>query len=117
MRINRLAGVFMLSSCLWARPQGADEVQLLISAENTTNMRDGTRGLQAYLAPVGPLESRVRAGRVTISHALDDTGAVLTQATTNKFYSVSAGRVDDSKDLTSREPTPFSLWGLSKGSK
>jgi len=115
--MHRIAGVLILSSCLLARSQVTGEIQLLISAESTTNMRDGTRGLQAYLTPVGLLESRVRAGRVTISHALDDTGALLTQATTNKFYSVSVGRIDDSKDLTSREPTPFSLWGLAKGSK
>jgi TonB family protein len=117
MKIHRIAGMLILSGCLVARSQVTGEVQLLISAESTTNMRDGTRGLQAYLTPVGPLEARVRAGRVTISHALDDTGAVLTQATTNKFYSVSVGRIDDSKDLTSREPTPFLLGGLSKGSK
>ena len=117
MRINQFAGVLVLSTCLWARSQAADEVQLLVSAQNVTNMRTGDRGLDAYLAPVGPLESRIRAGRVTISHALDDTGAVLTQITTNKFYSISAGRIDDSRDLTSREPTPFSLWGISKGAK
>jgi TonB family protein len=117
MKISRLAGAVLLSSCLWAKAEVTDEVQLEISAEATANMRDGTRGVNAYLAPVGPLESRVRAGRVTLTHALDDTGAVLTQATTNKFYSVSVGRIDDSKDLTSGEPTPFSVWGLSKGAK
>jgi TonB family protein len=115
MKIRQLAGLLVLSACLGA--QAADEVQLEVSAERTLNIRNGTLGVNAYLAPVGPLESRVRAGRVTISHALDDTGVLLTQQGTNTFYSVSVGRIDDSKDLTSREPTPFSLWGLSKDAK
>ncbi len=117
MKISRIAVAMLLGGCLEAEAEVTDAVQLEISAETTVNMRDGTRGINAYLAPVGPLESRVRAGRVTLSHALDDNGAVLTQSTTNKFYSITAGRIDDSKDLTSREPTPFTLWGLSVGAK
>jgi TonB family protein len=54
---------------------------------------------------------------VTITQALDDKGALLSQQTTNKFYTVSVGRIDDSRDLTSREPASFSLWGLSEDSK
>lgn len=80
-------------------------------------MRTGELGIQAYLEPVGPGGARIEAGRVTIAQAQDDTGAVLRQETTNTFHTVSVGRVDDSKDLTSREPTPFSLWGLAKGAK
>jgi len=117
VEISSLVGAMLLGSCLFAKAEVTGAVQLEISAETTVNMRDGTRGVNVYLAPVGPLESRVQAGRVTLSHALDDTGAVLSPATTNKFYSVSVGRIDDSKYLTSREPTPFSLWGLSKGAK
>jgi TonB family protein len=117
MNLAHLAAALLLGACLSARADAVDAVQLEISAETTVNMRDGTRGVNAYLAPVGPLQSRVRAGRVTLSHALDDTGAVLVQATTNTFHSVSAGRIDDSMDLTSREPTPFSVWGLSPGAK
>ena len=116
MKTIHLAGALILGSCLCAQVQMADEIQLEISGAISVNMRDGTRGVEAYLAPVGPMESRVRGGRVTVSHALDDSGAVLTQVTTNKFYSVSVGRIDDSRDLSSREPTPFSLRGLSKGS-
>jgi TonB family protein len=107
----------LLSTGLWVRAEGTDTIQLEISVERTINVRDGTRGVNAYLAPVGPFESRVRAGRVTLSHALDDTGTLLTQVTTNKFYSVSVGKIDDSKDFTSRGPAPFSLWGLSKDAK
>ncbi len=117
MNFWRLALVVIMAGCLKAEAEVPNAIQLEVSAETTANIRTGERGVIVYLAPVGPLEARVRAGRVTLSHALDDTEAVLTQTTTNKFYSVSVGRVDDSKDLTSSEPTPFSLWGLSESAK
>jgi RNA polymerase sigma factor (sigma-70 family) len=95
----------------------SDHVQLQILSSATENIRTGSLGVNVSLSPVGMLESRVQAGRITITSALDDKGALLTQETTNKFYTVSVGRIDDSRDLTSREPASFSLWGLSKDSK
>ncbi|HZZ17816.1 MAG TPA: TonB family protein [Opitutaceae bacterium] len=94
-----------------------DNVQMQIVASTTRNMRSGARGVTVNFIPIGMLSSRIQAGRVTIKHALDDKGTLLTQETTNKFYSISVGRIDNSKDLTSREPTSFSLWGLSADSK
>ena len=118
MRLSRVALVVGLTGCLAARSApGLDELQLAISASIGRNLRTDERILYGSLTPVGPLAPRVRAGRVTISHALDDTGAILQQETTNAFHSVSVGRIDDSKDLTSREPTPFVLAGVSKGAR
>jgi TonB family protein len=97
--------------------QASDHVQLLISASTTKNIRTGERGVIVNLSPVGTMQSRVQAGRVTITQALDDKHTLLTQQTANKFYTVSVGRIDDSRDLTSREPASFSLWGLSEDSK
>jgi TonB family protein len=85
--------------------------------ERTLNRRDGSIGAIVKLSPLGPGGQRVQAGRVTLSQARDDTGLSLTQLSTHKFYTVSAGRVDDSRDLTPREATTFSLWGLAKGAK
>jgi RNA polymerase sigma factor (sigma-70 family) len=98
------------------RDLASDHVQLQIFASTTKNIRTGERGVIVNLSPVGLLQSRVQAGRVTITQALDDKGTLLTQQTTNKFYTVSVGRIDDSRDLTSREPASFSLWGLSEDS-
>jgi TonB family protein len=92
----------------------ADEIPFAVRTQRVPNMRDGTSGATVTFLPVGPEGSRVAAGRVTLTSATDDTGHSLTQETMHKFYSISVGRLDDSKDLTSREPTVLQIQGLAK---
>jgi hypothetical protein len=97
-----------------ARALTADEIPFAVRTERSINLRDGTSGATVAFLPLGPEGSRVAAGRITLTSAVDDTGLSLTQQTNHKFYSISVGRVDDSKDLTSREPTVLRIQGLAK---
>ena len=112
MKLRRIAPALLLTLAA-AGPLMAVEVPFGISVSRTMNMRTGIRGVIVSLTPVGPNSSTVEAGRVTIRSSSDDTGGVLNQQDTNRFYSISVGRIDDSKDFTSREATSFTLWGVS----
>jgi TonB family protein len=103
------SGLFLPAAVLTA-----DEIPFAVRTERSLSMRDGSTGATVTFLPLGPEGSRVAAGRVTLTSAADDTGLPLTQLTNHRFYSISVGRVDDSKDLTSREPTVLSLSGLAK---
>jgi hypothetical protein len=118
MKLNGFAlMVVVVGLCVWAHSLVADEIPFGISLQHTVNMRNGSIGVIVSLTPLGPTGGRVEAGRVTVSRACDDMGGSLTLSSKGKFYSVSVGRVDASKDLTSREPLTFSLWGLAKNAK
>ena len=113
----RASAVLALCGCTLAAAPLPGVAQFQISGERTVNLRTGEKGMLVSLEPFGPGGARILAGRVTVSHAEDDTGAALEQQTTYGFHTVSVGRVDNSKDMTSREPIAFSLWGLSKDAR
>jgi len=110
MKILRFAAPFLLAAVL--RAQSSDVVHLEITADRILNMRTRDVGMSLALAPTGEAALRVRAGRLTVSHAEDDTGAVLTPQTSGKFYTVTVGRADTSRGVTAAEPITLSLLGF-----
>jgi TonB family protein len=117
MTPGRFSLALMLAGRFWANALFSDEIPLGISVGRSVNMRNGSISATVQLTPLGPSGQRVQAGRVTISQARDDTGLALTQLGIHTFYSVSVGRVDDSRDLTAREPVTLWLEGVAKGAK
>jgi TonB family protein len=117
MSPRRITPALVFAAVAWAASLSADEIPFEITLERSSNMRTGSKGIVVHLTPLGPGGARVAAGRVTISRAQDDTGKTLKQQDTGKFYEIAVGRIDNSKDYTSRNPTTFSLWGLNAQAK
>jgi len=113
MKILRFAAPFLLAATL--RGQGGDGVLFEISADRVLNMRTHEMGLNLALTPTGEAGLRVRAGRVTVSQAEDDTGAILTQPGAEKFHTVTVGRADSAQKTSSGESITLSLQGLAAG--
>jgi len=86
---------------VWVRPQ--------------VTMNTGERSLTFRLKFAAPWDDRVRAARVIIESARDDTGAHLGQTATPAFRHDAVGCIaGDSSRTTSKEPLEFALHGSAK---
>lgn len=84
----------------------------------TRNMRSGERGVVIHIQAEGAGGADVRAGRIFLTKAEDDTGAVLKQGETPAFHHTGVGRsAGDNAEVSSAQPISISLMGLGKEAK
>lgn len=113
MKLLRFAVPFLLAAAL--RAQSRDAVKLEMTADRVLNMRTRDVGMNLALAPTGEASLRVRAGRVLVSHAEDDTGTLVTQLGPGKFYTVTVGRADSAVKTSAGEPINLAIQGFAAG--
>ncbi len=83
-----------------------------------TDMRTGARSVQLHFVPKGTADSQIKAARVILTRAEDDTGASLRQDGTPAFSQPTVGRMaGDEAETTSRQPILLTLSGLAPGAK